>query len=185
MGSVKDKKGPYSNLSLNKHFSSVTLRAAERRDSFVSGFPNGTWKHNIQTQSCKYFIVHVKGTKLESKWEHEWSKLGSRVLPWKHNHCCLTHTHTHRRRARQLDSVKACTLCSSVSDSWCDSAWCVGGLLLPVPTLSETFSAKGEHRVARTKDHNPTVGGLHCTCVFVCVEVKNLPPPPRISLPFT
>lgn len=73
-------------------------------------------------------------------------------------------------RTWQLDSVRRCALCSSMSDSWCVSALCVGGLPFPVPTLWETFSSTGEHRVSRTKDY--ITAGLLNSVLCVCAHLK-------------
>ena len=91
------------------------------------------------------------------------------ALIWKTNRRAFLETFEHTvTHTQQLDSVKPCTLCSSVSDSWWDSAPRVGGLPLPGPTLGETFTSAGEHQVARTKDDCiPTAGSLDCVCVCV------------------
>ena len=95
------------------------------------------------------------------------------ALIWKTNRRAFLETFEHTvTHTQQLDSVKPCTLCSSVSDSWWDSAPRVGGLPLPGPTLGETFTSAGEHQVARTKDDCiPTAGSLDCVCVRVCVRL--------------
>lgn len=137
----------------------------------------------IQPSGGIFFLAYASFYSYIVKHPHE-VQGGSWVIKTGLEKCLRMKTHlltlldiqTHSHHTRQLDSVKPCTLCSSVSDSWCDSAPCVGGLPLPVPTLWETFTSTGEHHVARTKDDYIPQCWLAklCVCVFVSACVCTL-----------